>query len=163
MAFRLIDSDDISSCKLAGREAASTDALLQCCLPNLQFPLCVCVDYLGWRVLATPILPLSSSSMVSAVKFPDTCVSPSSPDRAVVVVQDSRLDALFEMVAQRLNLRRHRVSGNPASPPVWLGAHVEGHIGTDGRRCACVTLHTVMRLHRECHCCCFVSVPVLQM
>lgn len=126
---------DLAAAKLAGREVASIDALLQCCLPNLQFPLSVCVDYLGFRVIATPVLPIDTSTMLSACKIIDAQPAAASPENDIVVIRDKRLDALFEMVAGRLNLRKHAVSGNAASPPVWLGVHVEGHLGHDGRRC----------------------------
>lgn len=135
VVFRVITGDTpfnhTAATKVAGREVASVDGLLQCCLPNLQFPLSVAVDFIGFRVIATPILPLSDRTLLCACKLPE----PAQAGSGVVVIHDDRLDSLFGMVAARLNLRKHLVSSNPAAPPVWLGVHVEGHLGSDGRRC----------------------------
>jgi hypothetical protein len=135
VVFRVTTGDTsynhTAATKIAGREVASVDGLLQCCLPNLQFPLSVAVDFLGFRVIATPILPLSDRTLLCACRLPE----PPNAESGVIVIHDDRLDSLFGMVAARLNLRKHPVSSNPASPHVWLGVHVEGHLGSDGRRC----------------------------
>jgi hypothetical protein len=80
-------------------------------------------DYLGRRIFASSILPISKSTLIYG-----------SADVGVTVKNSSNeMNVLVEKLAAKLNLKGHFVG--PVNKPVFLHGpgDLEGHAGLDGR------------------------------
>lgn len=92
---------------------------------GLCFPLMAVVDYRGLRLIATSVLPISSSTLVYG----------SADGGRTVVNSDPEAARLMDELGERLNLKAH-VVGVPASSRkvvMRVPGDVEVHRGTDGR------------------------------
>ena len=87
---------------------------------GLRVPMLALVEYLGYRLLAMPILPLP------------TAVPPllgSSDAGRTVYASDEQLNSLMASAAAELHLAQHTVNG----VEMYTAGDVEGHRGDDGR------------------------------
>jgi hypothetical protein len=55
--------------KSAAHEINSLQALIECNIANLHFPLQTIVDYLGRRLMMSSILPIDDTTLVRSIKF----------------------------------------------------------------------------------------------
>ena len=83
-----------------------------------RVPLVAIVDFRGYRVLCSSVLPIDH-----------TTICYGSSDAGKTVHSDEEAAELFAMAAKQLNLKRHRYKGYELCAPV----DVEGHHGHDGR------------------------------
>jgi hypothetical protein len=113
---------DEFSMKACSHEMKGLRAYLNLNLQGLQAPLAVCVDYLGYRIMCTSLLPLHSTSLVYG-----------SNDQCRTVHFDNRAcNELMRIAGERLNLKGHYV-GNDREHLIHTCGDVEVHLGTDRR------------------------------
>lgn len=97
---------------------------------KLRFPFMVLINYLGYRILATPLLPINKES---------TLIYGSSNAGETVHSDDQEFNALMIEAASFLGIKEHGVgnstSDSDTSPLKLLAGPVdiEGHKGLDGR------------------------------
>lgn len=112
---------DAAAPRLASHWVASTAPGMDAGRTALRTPLAAVLDYAGFRVLALGRLPIGKDSLVYG-----------SADAAQTVKdEDAVMRAGMKRLAQRLNLKEHRVS---PSQTLHLCVDIEGHVGGDGRR-----------------------------
>lgn len=94
--------------------------------PDFCFPICVLIDYRGFRLIAIAILPISGSS---------TLVCGSSDGGYHVVAKDEEAVNMMRMCANDLNLSTHYVVSKKDNKLVELpmAADMEVHRGRDSR------------------------------
>lgn len=85
--------------KAAGHELRSLNLLLNQFPEDINFPLCVCIDYLGYRVLCTNVLPISHSTLIYG----------SSDGGKTVQLSDSLFRERLTSVCRNLGLKSHIV------------------------------------------------------
>lgn len=108
-------------------ELRATRYLSSCDLPpSIHFPLMAIVDYLGYRIVATAIVPVTSR--------PRRWIGSANGGRDVIC--DSEGGALVAEVAEVLNLKQHS-TGSHSQAVLPLPGDIEGIIGADGRRYLC--------------------------
>lgn len=79
------------------------------------------IDYKGFRLIAMPMLPLESGSLIYG-----------SEDAGITVqAADSKLNHLIEVASRRLNLKSHTCGSE--NTVVYSPVDLEGHRGSDGR------------------------------
>lgn len=83
-----------------------------------RVPLVAIVDFRGYRVLCSSVLPIDQ-----------TTICYGSSDAGKTVHSDKEAAELFEMAGKKLNLKKHLFKGHELCAPV----DVEGHHGHDGR------------------------------
>jgi len=120
------DGCGVRAAKRAGRELSGLIDYANCCVPLLQLPLMVLVDYLGHRLVATSTLPVSNSTLVYG-----------SVDGGVTVCAESaRVNKAMAECGRIMNLRPHivgSVAGADDTVTLFSAGDVQGHKGTDGR------------------------------
>eukprot|EP01091_Cochliopodium_minus_P007159 TRINITY_DN17083_c0_g1_i1.p1 TRINITY_DN17083_c0_g1~~TRINITY_DN17083_c0_g1_i1.p1 ORF type:complete len:687 (-),score=160.04 TRINITY_DN17083_c0_g1_i1:2014-4074(-) len=112
---------DSFAIKVAGRELNSLKALfkyIQKTNTNLMVPLMVTIQYKGYRLIASSLLPLSGKSLVYG----------SADGGKTVHKSDIEMNKVMEITAKYFNLKEHTVSGKK----IMMPADIEGHRGTDG-------------------------------
>lgn len=95
------------------------------CSPEgkLRVPLFALVDYAGFRLACTSLLPLGAGSLVYG-----------SADAARTVhTEDAETRDLMRRAGERLNLAPHRVGPSHAPSEIHSCVDIEGHRGRDGR------------------------------
>lgn len=92
---------------------------------TLHFPFMALISYRGYRLIATPKLPLSSSSLIYG----------SNDAGQTVFNSDPIMNELMKLAGQKLNISAHVCGITDSSPGVVLDGptDVEGHKGSDGR------------------------------
>jgi hypothetical protein len=118
---------DENAAKAAGLELKAVNAIFEnyeiIGLGKVNTVPIVLINYLGYRLIATPVLPVNASTLVYG-----------SADAGVTVhTTDAIINKEMEAIAARLNLAPHLVG---KSEHVLLAGPVdiEGHVGTDGNR-----------------------------
>ncbi len=111
------DEFSMKSCSL---ERTGNLAYLSLSLPKLRVPLSTLIDYLGYRVLATSLLPLSTNSLVYG--------SPDGGD--TVLFKSPTCNALMREAGRRLNLKGH-FGGRDRTKPIYACTDIEVHTGRD--------------------------------
>eukprot|EP01114_Cavostelium_apophysatum_P017894 TRINITY_DN5408_c0_g1_i1.p1 TRINITY_DN5408_c0_g1~~TRINITY_DN5408_c0_g1_i1.p1 ORF type:complete len:1291 (+),score=352.75 TRINITY_DN5408_c0_g1_i1:103-3975(+) len=111
--------------KSAGHELRGLMSLYDCRIKGLHFPLMVLIDYRGWRVLASSLLPLGKNTLVYG----------SSDGAASIHASSDEMNAKIALVAKKLNLQSEYIWNNSHSQRVQLhtSCDIEGHIGRDNR------------------------------
>jgi hypothetical protein len=117
--------------KAARREFRGLEAVLQAGVGSgaarVHTGLMLCVDWGGFCVLASVLLPISGKTLVYG----------SADAAARVEVTDSRVNQLMSAVASQLNLAPHFVGAGATRALVHGPADLEGHLGSDGRFYCC--------------------------
>lgn len=110
--------------KSAEHEIKGLRAYLQCGLAQLRTPLFCLVDYRGFRLMCTGVLPLSRDSLAYG----------SADAGRTVRARNPRLVALMSAAARRINLAGHVVGRTPDVQKLLHSCcDIEGHEGSDGR------------------------------
>jgi len=119
----LFDSDH-AAMKVAGHELKGLISYFNLNMKDLHFPIMSLVDYLGFRVIAMSLLPVSKDTLIYG-----------TADAAKTIHSDSvEFNSLMKKAAARLNLSAHRAGRpNTAGVMVWSAVDLEGHLGEDGR------------------------------
>jgi hypothetical protein len=95
----------------------------------LRFPFMALVSYRGYRLIATPKLPLSANSLIYG----------SSDAGKTVLKTDPKFNEIMSEAAKSLNIKEHGVGVDPKLPigecSTYLSGptDIEGHLGSDGR------------------------------
>jgi hypothetical protein len=88
---------------------------------GLCFPLMAVIDYMGFRVLAVSLLPISKATLRYG----------SDSGGRIARALDPQLNGLMKKAGEKLNLAGHVVG---SSKTVIFGpGDIEGHCGSDGR------------------------------
>jgi hypothetical protein len=118
--------DHEAAIKAAGRELLGRDKYWLAWVNGLHLPLMVLIDYKGFRLIAMPLLPISSKM---------TLRYGSSDGGSTVHASDAQLNAMMEAACRAMNLAGHVVRGTRSGEEVTIHgpADVEGHLGFDGR------------------------------
>jgi hypothetical protein len=118
----LTKSDEISH-KLCGNELLAVGAFAGC-TRSISTPIMVLVDYMGFRVMATPVLPISSSTHIAG----------SADGGKTVMNGDPEFSQICLDVARRLNLKPHLVGvESTQTQELALCGDAQGHHGHDNR------------------------------
>eukprot|EP00026_Physarum_polycephalum_P001577 Phypoly_transcript_01579.p1 GENE.Phypoly_transcript_01579~~Phypoly_transcript_01579.p1 ORF type:complete len:1064 (+),score=124.40 Phypoly_transcript_01579:78-3269(+) len=107
--------------KAANAELRALMSFMSCNISGLFFPLMALIDYLGYRVIATSLLPISQSTIVYGTSNAAATIHDGST--APVFMQNIR------KAAKCLNLKPHTVK----DVQVYTAVDMEGHMGADGR------------------------------
>jgi len=95
----------------------------QSSLPEgLHFPMMCLIDYKGFRLIATSLLPIDGAN---------TLRYGSSDGGSTVLADDPKLVSLIETTAKEINLKKHTVGKKKIS--ICGPGDIEGHKGKDGR------------------------------
>eukprot|EP01114_Cavostelium_apophysatum_P012812 TRINITY_DN2960_c0_g1_i3.p1 TRINITY_DN2960_c0_g1~~TRINITY_DN2960_c0_g1_i3.p1 ORF type:complete len:1024 (+),score=326.20 TRINITY_DN2960_c0_g1_i3:288-3359(+) len=110
--------------KSASHELKAVMALSDCLVSGLHFPMMAIVDFLGYRLLCSTILPIKGHSTLQY----------GSADAGKTVHFDNRaFNDKVRVACELLNLKGHRI-GNKEKSVVFYGpVDIEGHEGTDKR------------------------------
>ncbi len=92
---KLYGSDELVM-KAAAHELVGLMSLIECNVPGLHFPLFTLIDYHGYRMIATSMLPIDKTTLVYGSADAGNTVLSGTP---------SILNK-FENIAQKLNLVR---------------------------------------------------------
>lgn len=110
--------NDANAAKAAGHEFKSSAAFFDLDLEDVQIPLMAIIDYRGFRVSATSLLPISGR---------DTLIYGSCDGGRTVEMSDPEFNALMERAATLLNLKPHLV-GRENPKLLYMPVDVEGHV-----------------------------------
>jgi tetratricopeptide (TPR) repeat protein len=115
---------DFAAAKAAGHELSGVIGYFNLGLRDLSVPLMALVDFMGFRLIAMPLLPIDGSTIVYG-----------TGDGGRVVHASSRIfNERMHQAAAKLNLATHVCGMNPAAcATLHSAADIEGHIGSDGR------------------------------
>jgi hypothetical protein len=89
--------------------------------PNVRVPIMQLIDYRGYRLIASCVLPLGK----------DTIVYGSDDAAQTVHLDDAEMNGIMEQAGQFLNLKPHNVG--PLKQRLVGPADIEGHRGRDGK------------------------------
>lgn len=107
--------------KAARHELNGIKAYRNLNLPGLHFPMFLLIDYKGYRIISTTLLPLGKNTLVYG-----------SGDAAkTVFASDPEMNKLMEVAGNALFLKPHRVG--TFRTVLYAPVDIEGHRGTDGR------------------------------
>ena len=116
--------NDFAAAKAAGHELQGLMAYFNHGSPDISLPLMALVDYLGFRLIAMILLPISSASIIYGTRDGGHTVQDLSP----------LFNRRMAQAARKLNLTSHIGGINPtACAQVHSATDIEGHYGTDGR------------------------------
>eukprot|EP01102_Stenamoeba_stenopodia_P007672 TRINITY_DN2166_c0_g4_i2.p1 TRINITY_DN2166_c0_g4~~TRINITY_DN2166_c0_g4_i2.p1 ORF type:complete len:974 (+),score=252.47 TRINITY_DN2166_c0_g4_i2:436-3357(+) len=119
----MLGSDYVAA-KVAGNELKGLISYFNCGVPDLHVPLMALVDYLGFRLIAMSLLPITERSMVYGTR----------DGGYTILNNNTKVAERMRMSAASLNLKPH-ICGMKGASGVKLSsaADVEGHLGVDGR------------------------------
>ena len=111
---------DYAAAKVAGHELKGLNHYMSTGVQGLSFSMMCLLDFLGYRLVAMTLLPISQTTL----KY-------GTSDGGVTVHSDPTIAALMEAAGKHLNLAPH-VCGSPVQN-MYSACDVEAHLGTDGR------------------------------
>ena len=117
--------------KSAACELKGVAAYKQLGLPQLCSPLVQLVDYLGYRIIVSSLLPLPMPAVAGA---PTTSLVYGSDNQCTSVHTDNaRCNELMAQAGRRLNLKGHVVGAGAQAKLLYGPGDIEVHLGTDRR------------------------------
>lgn len=117
----IFGGNDEYAAKVAGLELKGLQAFMSTNTPDLCYPLMALIDYKGFRLVASSLLPISPSTL----KY-------GSQDAGKTVVNElPELAARIEQASASLNLKLHEAGPNNIT--MATATDIEGHVGRDGR------------------------------
>jgi hypothetical protein len=133
------NGDTDAAAKAFGADLRHSIAYLKCYVPGVVVPMMCMVDFRGFRVQCTAVVPLEVAKVdeMGEVRSRSEMLVMGSRDRGEHVFND---DADFRekmsSACQRLNLAAHAVKGSEdlIAKTLQVGCDVRGYIGADGRR-----------------------------
>lgn len=113
---------DSNAAKAANREILGIKAYFWARVPDLRVPITILVDYRGFRIIATPCLPIGKGTL----KY-------GSDDGGVTVLKEDKiLNEKMKLAAKSANLKGHKV-GIKIPRKIYGPGDIEGHKGLDSR------------------------------
>lgn len=124
-SWNLPRTDDVEH-KIAGNEllAVSSFSHTRILDRDICFPLMAIVDYMGFRLLATTVLPINSTT---------TLIYGSADGGLTVRNSDPSFTTFIANSATKLNLKPHVVGVGSSRQILHIAGDAQGHLGTDGR------------------------------
>lgn len=114
---------DEYSAKVASHELKGLARYFSCAVRGLHFPLMALIDYRGFRLTASSILPISHA---------DTLVYGSCDMGATVKDDNKVLSKLMEKAGRQMNIKGH-LAGKNGDAFLYAPTDIEGHLGRDRR------------------------------
>eukprot|EP00698_Gefionella_okellyi_P019190 TRINITY_DN584_c0_g1_i1.p1 TRINITY_DN584_c0_g1~~TRINITY_DN584_c0_g1_i1.p1 ORF type:complete len:1314 (-),score=331.34 TRINITY_DN584_c0_g1_i1:549-4436(-) len=114
-------ASDAKAMKVAGAELLGLRAYTETAIPGLHFPLMTIIDFRGYRLIASCMLPLNKTTLVYG----------SADGGRTVHVSDEEMNALMQRAGEALHLKPHAVGDS--GTVLYAPCDIEGHRGTDGR------------------------------
>ena len=118
----LAKTDEIAH-KICANELLAMSAYFGTRLTDISVPLMALVDYMGFRVIATSVLPISSQPLLYG----------SSDGGQTVVNSDPDFSAQIAAASAKLNLKPHLVGTGTHCTELHTCGDVEGYKGSDDR------------------------------
>ncbi|PRP80831.1 hypothetical protein PROFUN_11246 [Planoprotostelium fungivorum] len=116
--------DHRAASKAAKNEMRGLEAHSSTYIEGLFYPMMALVDYLGFRVVAMPVLPIDKTTLRYG----------SDDGGETVHDEDEELREKMRTVAERLYIRGHMTGHTPGDSKMIYGpGDIEGHRGHDGR------------------------------
>lgn len=116
---------DYAAAKVAGHELKGILAVYNSNISGFSVPLVTLVDYMGFRLIAMSILPISKRTIVYGSNDYGQTIHRQASDEAMQALQ---------RLATHLNLKPHYCGINGKKPVKVFGpCDLEGHVGEDGR------------------------------
>eukprot|EP01103_Thecamoeba_quadrilineata_P014362 TRINITY_DN4268_c0_g1_i1.p1 TRINITY_DN4268_c0_g1~~TRINITY_DN4268_c0_g1_i1.p1 ORF type:complete len:1004 (+),score=207.99 TRINITY_DN4268_c0_g1_i1:8-3019(+) len=113
----LYGNSDMIASKVAGHEMRGLMGYLNLGLQGLHFPMMALVDFMGFRLIAMSVLPISGKTLIYGTS-----------DGGTTVHNENRhLDFLMHITAKRLNIKPHRVGNLESNKMLYSAADLEGH------------------------------------
>lgn len=113
---------DENAMKAASLEFNATSSIYNTHTDDVNTPLTAIVDWLGFRISASCLLPLGPNTLVYG-----------SADAAKTMHDDiPKVSSAMASLGSKLNLKAHKVEGRNKTVTIYGPADVEGHVGTDG-------------------------------
>ena len=122
-----VDSHGLFDCeeaamKVAGHDLKGLISYYNLEMGNMHFPLMALVDYLGYRLIALSVLPISNETIVYGSADAGKTIHNSSPE----------FSKIMQKAAVRLNLKTHIVGKDPSEQVLLSSAgDIEGHISNN--------------------------------
>lgn len=115
---------DRAAAKVAGHELVGHTAYFNLGIPGLCLPLMALVDYMGFRLIAMSLLPISRSTLVYGT----------ANGGETVFASDKMFNRLMRSAGEQLHVAPH-ICGmhEDYSVRLWAAADIEGHVGSDGQ------------------------------
>lgn len=110
-----------SAAKVAGLELKGLQAYMSTNTPDLCYPLMALIDYKGFRLVASSLLPLTSSSLIYGSQDAGATIKKASPP----------FTARIEEASAKLNLKLHEAGKDRVV--MATAVDIEGHMGRDNR------------------------------
>jgi hypothetical protein len=123
----LYGSDEFAM-KSAAWELKGINAYKNLSIPMLCSPLVRLIDYLGYRIIVSSLLPLPNSS--TGIQ---SLVYGSGDQCQTVHSDDPECNRLIAIAGERLNLKSHVVGSGSQSKSLYGPGDIEVHKGVDGR------------------------------
>ena len=122
---KIFSGNHTFSAKVAGHELKGLKGYFQSQVEGLCYPLVALLDYKGWRLVASSLLPISSSTIVYGSNDAGMTIFNSNESIAKLVLEASEM----------LNLKPHlcKEKKDNLSKLCATACDVEGHLGRDGR------------------------------
>ena len=132
------NGDTDAAAKAFGADLRHSIAYIKCYVPNLVVPMMCLVDYRGYRVQCTAIVPLQVKRVdeMGEVRSVSERLVLGSRDRGVHIFNDdSDLKEKMLVACQRLNLAEHTVKGadDLIAKTITVGTDMRGYLGADER------------------------------
>lgn len=131
-SFKLYESHNFAQ-KSAGHDRRNLthllDLVFQRKITDVHFPISLTIDYLGRRILAFTVPPISEKSLIYG----------SCNGGKTILAEDKNALAVMEKIAKSFNLKPHFVvnSSNTQKSLLYTSGDIEGHIGEDGLYYVC--------------------------
>ena len=135
----LYNGDTDAAAKAFGADLRHSISYLKCYIPDVIIPMMCIVDFRGFRVQCTAVVPLMVKKVdeMGEVRSKSEQLVMGSRDRGEHIFNDDA-DFREKMTAtcQRLNIAPHAVKGSEdlIAKTLQAGCDVRGYLGADGRR-----------------------------
>lgn len=110
--------------KAAAHELKGLKAYINCDIQNLHFPLLALIDYKGWRVIASSILPIDNTTLIYGSEDGGRTFHDDSNEMREKMIQAAKI----------INIKGHFLEVLDSNPiTLYSCFDIEGHQGKDGR------------------------------
>lgn len=109
--------------KAAAHELKGLKAYINCDIENLHFPLFALIDYKGWRVIASSILPIDNATLIYGSEDGGRTFHDDSNEIREKMIQAAKI----------INIKGHLLETGSTDVTLYSCFDIEGHQGKDGR------------------------------
>ncbi len=119
----LLGSDEYAM-KVAGHELNSMIELFNCDIPNLNFAMMSLIDYRGYRLIASSLVPIKGNA---------TIVHGTADAGKTIHSSNGSVQEMMQIAGKKLNLKPHLVGSKRKPTLLCTTADLEIHAGIDGQ------------------------------